>query len=129
MALLGAGAWYYRFGGGSGIPGVGPDGDGGESPPGPATREERPAPVLTDEDRVVAILRERGGRAGQSTIVEATDWSKSKVSRVLSGMEEDGQIRKIDVGRENVVTLPEAEPERAKPPFEADEPPEQPSRN
>lgn len=79
---------------------------------------ETEAPPLTNEDRVRLLLEERGGRIRQSAIVDETDWSKSTVSRVLSRMEEEGQISKINVGRGNIITLPGREPERAKPPFD-----------
>jgi hypothetical protein len=63
-------------------------------------------PVLTDEDRVRQLLRENGGRLQQGEFVERTDWSKSKVSRLLSGMEEDGEIEKIAQGRGEHIALP-----------------------
>jgi hypothetical protein len=69
---------------------------------------------LTDEERVVKMLRESGGRLPQSAVVDETDWSKSKVSRLLSGMADDGQIRKIDLGGRNLITLPDAVPDSAR---------------
>jgi hypothetical protein len=68
-------------------------------------------PVESDEARVEALLREHGGRMRQSAIVAATGWSKSKVSMLLSEMEETDRVRKLRVGRENLVSLPGAEPE------------------
>ncbi|TKX85545.1 hypothetical protein EXE43_13010 [Halorubrum sp. SS5] len=65
------------------------------------------AALLTDEDRVRSLLRERGGRMKQSAIVDELDWSKSKASRVLSGMAEDGDVEKLRIGRENVIDLVE----------------------
>ncbi len=85
-------------------------------------------PPLTNEDRVLSILEEYGGRMKQSQIVEETEWSKSTVSRVLSRMEEDGQISKISLGRGNLITLPGEEPPESKPPFDAGGPPERASR-
>ena len=73
---------------------------------------------LSDEDRVRKLLRENGGRTKQVRIVEETGWSKSKVSVLLSEMEEDGTISKLRVGRENVVSLDGHEPEAAKSPFD-----------
>lgn len=61
--------------------------------------------LLTDEDRVVQILEENGGKMKQAEIVEQTDWSKSKVSMLLSNMEEDERISKLRLGRENVIEL------------------------
>ncbi|WP_266081000.1 helix-turn-helix transcriptional regulator [Haladaptatus caseinilyticus] len=42
---------------------------------------------------------------GQGEIIDATGWSKSKVSRVLSMMEEEGLIEKTQIGRKNTVTI------------------------
>ena len=74
--------------------------------------------LITDEDRIVTLIRENGGRMKQVNIVEETDWSKSKVSMLLSDMEEDGTISKLRVGRENIISLDGYEPEATKSPFE-----------
>jgi len=74
--------------------------------------------LLTDEDRVVRLIRENGGRMKQVKIVEDTGWSKSKVSMLLSDMEEEGTISKLRVGRENIISLEGFEPEATKSPFE-----------
>lgn len=65
---------------------------------------------MTDEDRVLAMLAENGGRMKQVNIVEGTDWSKSKVSMLLSDMAEAGQVKKLRVGRENIISRPGDEP-------------------
>ena len=74
--------------------------------------------LLTDEDRVVKLIRENGGRMKQVDIVDETGWSKSKVSMLLSDMEEDGTISKLRVGRENIISLDGHEPEATRSPFE-----------
>ncbi|WP_339103024.1 hypothetical protein [Haloterrigena salinisoli] len=93
----------------------------------PSSREPEPDPepdplpdeeLLTDEDRVVKLIRENGGRMKQVNIVDETGWSKSKVSMLLSDMEEDGTISKLRVGRENIISLDGFEPEATKSPFE-----------
>ncbi|WP_254537035.1 helix-turn-helix transcriptional regulator [Halomarina litorea] len=94
--------------------GHGGDDDG---PPAGGATTDQPSP-MTNEDRVRQMLDESGGRLKQSDIVAQTDWSKSKVSRLLSKMESDGEIRKISIGRENLITRPGDEPESARPPFE-----------
>ncbi|WP_247008881.1 helix-turn-helix transcriptional regulator [Halorientalis litorea] len=87
-----------------------------------ATTEAEPAvpdeELLTDEDRVVKLLEESGGRMKQANIVEETEWSKSKVSMLLSDMEEEGDISKLRVGRENIVSLSGHEPDAAGSPFD-----------
>ncbi|ELY64495.1 helix-turn-helix transcriptional regulator [Natrinema versiforme] len=74
--------------------------------------------LMTDEDRVVKLIRENGGRMKQVNIVDETGWSKSKVSMLLSDMEDDGTISKLRVGRENIISLEGFEPEATKSPFE-----------
>jgi len=79
------------------------------------------AELLSDEDRVIRLLERNGGRMKQVTIVEETEWSKSKVSMLLSDMEGEGEISKLRVGRENIISLAGEEPEAAGSPFEDDE--------
>ncbi|WP_439027032.1 DUF7343 domain-containing protein [Haloarchaeobius sp. DT45] len=83
--------------------------------PEPAVSDEE---LLTDEDRVLTLLEEHGGRMRQSNIVDETDWSKSKVSMLLSEMEDEGDISKLRVGRENIVSLAGHEPDAAGSPFD-----------
>lgn len=83
--------------------------------PEPAVPDEE---LLSDEDRVVRLLREHGGRMKQHRIVDETGWSKSKVSVLLSEMEEEGTVSKLRVGRENVVSLDGFEPPAAGSPFD-----------
>ncbi|XGI83456.1 helix-turn-helix transcriptional regulator [Halorutilales archaeon Cl-col2-1] len=71
------------------------------------TEEEVDEELLTDEDRVVRLLRQNDGRMKQASIVEETGWSKSKASMVLSDMEDEGRISKLRLGRENVIDLEE----------------------
>ena len=82
--------------------------------PGAVPEEE----LLSDEDRVVRLLEDNGGRMKQVDIVEETDWSKSKVSMLLSEMEEEGEISKLRVGRENIISLSGHEPDAAGSPFD-----------
>ncbi|QLG63938.1 helix-turn-helix domain-containing protein [Halorarum salinum] len=74
--------------------------------------------ILTDEDRVLKLLREHDGPMPQKSLTEETGWSASKVSRLLSNMEEEGEITKITIGRENVVKLGDDGPQT---PFRDDE--------
>lgn len=61
--------------------------------------------LLSDEARVEQLLAEHGNRMKQVDIVEATGWSKAKVSTLLSEMAEEGTISKLRIGRENIITL------------------------
>lgn len=65
----------------------------------------------TDADHIEALLGDQGGRMRQTGIVQATGWSKSKVSLLLTEMEAEGRIRKVRIGRENLILLPGTEPD------------------
>ncbi len=92
--------------------------DGVEASNGEATTETAEPMPMTDEDRVLALLREHGGRMKQSQIVERTEWSKAKVSRLLSSMNEEGTVEKLSIGRENIISLDGHGPEAARSPHE-----------
>lgn len=83
------------------------DDSGGGPPPGsaggPGGEQED---LLPPDERVERLLTDHGGRLKQSEFVELTGWSKAKVSRVLSRMEESGEIDRRRIGRENVVSHP-----------------------
>ncbi|WIV66577.1 helix-turn-helix transcriptional regulator [Natrialbaceae archaeon AArc-T1-2] len=116
LGLGGALAWY-RYGGST----ADSNDDGtDEQPPSVAPEPEPVATeeLMTDEDRVVNLIRENGGRMKQVDIVDETGWSKSKVSMLLSDMEEEGTISKLRVGRENIISLDGYEPEAAKSPLD-----------
>lgn len=131
VGLGGGVAWYSgalspTTGGDDGPQGgVTADTGGSESASGPAAgpvTTEEPAvadeELLSDEDRVLQLLEANGGRMKQVKIVEETDWSKSKVSMLLSDMEEEGDISKLRVGRENIISLSGEEPDAVGSPFD-----------
>lgn len=66
--------------------------------------------LLSDEERVLRLLRKNGGRMKQASIVTETGWSNAKVSQLLSKMDDDEEIKKLRIGRENLITLPEIDP-------------------
>jgi uncharacterized membrane protein len=66
--------------------------------------------LLSDEERVVRLLRRNGRRMKQASIVAETGWSNAKVSQLLSKMDESDEIAKLRIGRENLITLPEVDP-------------------
>jgi hypothetical protein len=97
--------------------------DGGPSPstdgpPGggqPSGDEPEPLDpdLLSPEEYVTRLLDRNGGRMKQRDIVEETDWSKAKVSRRLSKMEEEGVVERTRIGRGKVVERadPDATPD------------------
>lgn len=117
--------WRERFGGtvasgsdGDGDPGTAASENEHDRVPEPTADPEPSPEPLTDEDRVLALLRNHGGRMKQSQIVAETEWSKAKVSRLLSAMTDDGAIDKLSIGRENIISLDGHQPEAARPPHE-----------
>ena len=120
LGLGGAFAWYSGVlpGRDSGSASTTTDTSSAETtqpPPEPAVSEEE---LLSDEDRVVQLLEDNGGRMKQANIVSEKDWSKSKVSMLLSEMEAEGTISKLRVGRENIISLAGEEPDAAGSPFD-----------
>jgi uncharacterized membrane protein len=89
-----------------------------QQPPEELEPSEPAEEDLSDRELVLGILDENDGRMKQARIVDGTDWSKSKVSMVLSEMEDDGEISKLRVGRENIISVEGSEPEAAGSPFD-----------
>ena len=75
---------------------------------------------IPDERLVKLMLQAESGRMHQTDIVEATDWSKAKVSRLLSKMVDDDEVVKIRLGRENLICLERAKPAAANSPHADD---------
>ncbi|WP_134668406.1 helix-turn-helix transcriptional regulator [Halorussus marinus] len=70
--------------------------------------EAEPDPeLLSDEERVLRLLEENDGRMKQADIVKETNWSNAKVSQLLSKMADNGDVDKLRIGRENLITLPD----------------------
>ncbi len=69
--------------------------------------EETPPELLSNEERVLAALRDHGGRMKQQELAEACDWHDSKTSKVVTDLKEEGTIEVFRIGRENVISLPE----------------------
>jgi len=95
-----------------------PDEDDGDQPATNPTSDAEPTEpeqdddgideeLLSDEERVERLLDRNGGRMKQANIVKETGWSNAKVSQLLSAMEEDGQIDKLRIGRENLISFPD----------------------
>jgi len=73
-----------------------------------ATTDDEPDPeLLSNEEQVLRLLEEHGGRMKQKRVVEELDWTDAKTSKVVSGLREDGAIDSFRIGRENVLTDPD----------------------
>lgn len=64
-------------------------------------------PGLTPNEQFLELLAEHGGRMRQADMVAEMDFSKSTVSRRLSALEQDGQIKRIEAGRSKIVVFPD----------------------
>ena len=72
--------------------------------------EEVDPDLLSDEERVLRLIEQNGGRMKQANIVTETGWSNAKVSQLLSAMDEEDRINKLRIGRENLISLPDMDP-------------------
>jgi uncharacterized membrane protein len=130
LALAAAGvglAWWRRSGNpGDGAPPTpatdapGDDPPDDDADPGASDAGSDPADgldeeLLSNEERVLRVLEDEGGRAKQQEVVEALGWTEAKTSQVVSGMRDEGTIDGFRLGRENVLTLPEEEVDPTEP--------------
>lgn len=75
---------------------------------GPSTDDEM---YLFPEERVLVLLDEYDGRMWQGEVVEETGFSKAKVSKLLTSMEDDGDVDRYWKNGKKVVTLPGLAPD------------------
>jgi len=122
VALLG-GVWIATRRGDGSLPGAlggGDDGGkGGDSDEREGTAaaaasadagEEGPAPeLLSNEEQVLRLLNENGGRMKQKAVAEELDWTAAKTSQVVGDLREEGELESFRLGRENVLTLPDVD--------------------
>ncbi|MFB6131260.1 MAG: helix-turn-helix transcriptional regulator [Salinigranum sp.] len=129
VAAAAAGFVAFRRRGGTldagplaGSDGSGPAGDAGrtavdDAPSGAGDAadagadQELPEELLSNEERVLRLVRERGGRLKQQEVAEALEWTDAKTSQVVRQMREEGQLEGFRLGRENVLTLPDDDEE------------------
>lgn len=74
-----------------------------------ATSDDPPPDLLSNEERVLRLLRQNGGRMKQQDVVAELGWTEAKTSQVVGGLREEGDLDSFRLGRENVLTLPEAD--------------------
>jgi len=77
-----------------------PDGDSEDTPP---------PELLSNEEQVLQLLRDEGGRIKQQRVAGELDWTAAKTSQVIGGLREDDEVATFRIGRENVVTLPDTD--------------------
>ncbi len=75
----------------------------------PEVKRAEDLSLLADDEQVLRLLERNDGRMRQAKIVSETNWSDAKVSQLLSSMADDGQITKLRIGRENLISLPDVD--------------------
>jgi uncharacterized membrane protein len=66
-----------------------------------------PEELLSNEEKVLRLLDEHGGRIKQQEIASEYDWTDAKTSQVVGKLRDEDEVETFRIGRENVVTLPE----------------------
>jgi hypothetical protein len=68
--------------------------------------DDVPPELLSNEEQVLRLLEDHGGRLKQQQVVSELEWTEAKTSQVVTGMREEEQIEVFRIGRENVLALP-----------------------
>ncbi|WP_302082079.1 DUF7345 domain-containing protein [Salinibaculum rarum] len=74
-----------------------------------ATDDSPPMDLLSNEEQVLRLLEENGGRIKQKQVAAELDWTAAKTSQVVSGLRDDDELESFRLGRENVLTLPDVD--------------------
>ncbi|MFB6091888.1 MAG: helix-turn-helix transcriptional regulator [Haloquadratum sp.] len=81
----------------------------GESEAAETVEEELPweDELLSNEERVLALVEHEGGRMKQQEVAQTLDWTDAKTSQVVRKMRDAGDLEAFRLGRENVLVLPD----------------------
>mgnify|MGYP000197523431 FL=1 len=74
----------------------------GESDETPPWEDE----LLSNEERVIALVEHEGGRIKQQEVAQTLDWTDAKTSQVIRKMRDTDKLDAFRLGRENVLVLP-----------------------
>ena len=67
--------------------------------------------LLSNEEQVLRLVESQGGRVKQKRVAEELDWTAAKTSQVVTGLRDEGDLDGFRLGRENVLSLPDYDPE------------------
>ena len=111
LATVGVAGWWMTRtrGTGSTTGAVDPTVSSANGSGGSPADDSPPPELLSNEERVLRLLKQRGGRIKQQEVVSELDWTEAKTSQVVSGLREDDEIEVFRIGRENVLSLPTEE--------------------
>ncbi|MCL9816040.1 helix-turn-helix transcriptional regulator [Natronocalculus amylovorans] len=70
-----------------------------------------PEELLSNEERVLRLVEENGGRMKQQEVVQSFEWSAARTSQIVGALRDDGKIESFRIGRENVLRIPEKDEE------------------
>ena len=89
------------------------DGDGDASGSESGSEEAPPvdSDLLSNEEQVLRLIESEGGRMKQKRVAEELDWTAAKTSQVVTGLRDEGDLDGFRLGRENVLSLPDYDPE------------------
>mgnify|MGYP000238812908 CR=1 FL=1 len=65
--------------------------------------------LLSNEERVLALVEHEGGRMKQQEVAQTLDWTDAKTSQVVRKMRDADALDAFRLGRENVLVLPDEE--------------------
>ena len=69
-------------------------------------RKNKNVPILlSDQEKVINLLKSSGGKSFQNDIVSRSRMSKSKISQIIAEMEKNGLITKQKYGKNNLIIL------------------------
>lgn len=74
----------------------------------PAT-DGRNEALLSNEERMMALLEDHDDRIKQREIARRLDWTDAKTSKVVRSLSDEGAVEVFRLGRENVVVLPDGD--------------------
>ena len=81
--------------------------DGGDAGPDDGSPPIDDEELLSNEEQVLRLIEEHGGRMKQQRVAEELDWTDAKTSQVTTGLRDEGKLEGFRLGRENVLSLPD----------------------
>jgi len=112
VVLVLGGAWIVtRRGDGTAAAVGGGSGESGAAGAAAAAADDEgpPPELLSNEERVLQLLEQNGGRMKQKEVADQLDWTAAKTSQVVGDLRDGGELESFRLGRENVLTLPDVD--------------------